>query len=104
MAAVLELKELARSLHARCELIELRHRAVDIVVALDREQRTFHARQIVVADVPALEVLVEPDVGPAVERLARIAVVAAELFSEIGGLELLRGSDDGIEAQRLDED
>src|SRR5437868_1835362 len=73
MPAVGQLEQLA-ALHALCDVIELRHGAVLIVLALNGEHRAFDARQVILADIPADEVRVKPDVGPAVERLARIAM------------------------------
>ena len=60
--------------------------------------------RIVAADVPAVETRVEPDVGPAVERLARVAMVLAEPLGRSVVLEALRRLFDGLQADRLDED
>ena len=74
----LELHQLARAFHALLDLIELRHRAVDVPIPLDHHHWRRDVPQVIVADVPALEPGVEPDIRPAVESLARVAVIAAE--------------------------
>src|SRR5262245_35900960 len=65
VAALRQLEQRA-VLHPRLGVVELRHRPVFVVLALDRQHRAGDLRQVVVADVPAGEVRVTPDVGPAV--------------------------------------
>src|SRR3954464_11357817 len=81
-----QLEQLA-ALHPLRGVVELRHRAVLVVLALDGEDRTFDTREVLFADIPADKVRVEPDVRPAIEGFARIAMVLAELGGEIGFLE-----------------
>ena len=102
MAAFLELEKLAGPAYTAPDLVQLRHGAVFVVETLDREHRAAHARQVVVADVPAAELRIKPDLGPAVEGLARVPVVAAELLGEVGGLEGVRRLADRRDADWLD--
>src|SRR3954464_5816689 len=91
------------ALHPLRGVVELRHRAVLVILPLDGEDRTFDTRQVVFADIPADEVRVEPDVGPAIEGLARIAMVLGELGCEIGFLEGFLDLKNGFQTHRLDE-
>src|SRR4051812_9862537 len=102
VAAFGQFEQLA-ALHPLRGVVELHHRAVLVVLALDGEHWTFDARQVVVTNIPTDEVRVEPDVGPAVEGLARIAMVLAELGCEIGFLEDLLDLKNGFQTHRLDE-
>src|SRR5260221_7195661 len=104
MATGGELEQLAAAPHSPLHFIELRHRAIDVVPALNGEHRAGDLRQVVIADVPALESRIEPHVGPAIEGLAGVPVVAAEPSAELAPLESFGSLADRSQAERLDED
>src|SRR5687768_17124561 len=103
MAAVLQLAQLARAAYRARDLVELRHGCVLVAGSLDREHGYGDPSQVLLADVPAPEVFFGPDVGPAVEGLARVAVIAPELLRQVGGFEGLLCLLDRRQADRLDE-
>src|SRR5579862_2337516 len=82
VAAAPELQYLARPRHLAPDRVELRHGAVLVVLALDREHRARDARQVLL-DVPLLERRVEPGVVPEIERLARIGMVLGETLRQV---------------------
>ena len=87
MSALLELDELARPLTRRsisssCAMVPYSSSKPWIARTGERTPGRYSSRMS-----QPLELRVEPHVGPAVERLARVAVVAAELLGEIGALE-----------------
>src|ERR1700704_4440169 len=100
--AVGEAQELDRAAGLPRDRLELRHRPVLVVEALDREHRAMYPRQDLL-DVPAPEVRVQPDVVPPPERLRSVGVIAAELLREVrvleGGLRLR----DALHADVFDE-
>src|SRR2546422_5125718 len=65
--AIGELQHLAGAAHLLLDGVELRHRAVLVAVALDHQHRAADRRQVF-GDVPAPELGIAPDVGPAVDR------------------------------------
>src|SRR4029077_15455670 len=68
-----------------------------VVEALDDEDRARDARQIFF-DVPAAEVGMEPDVVPSPKGARGVAVIAAEEFRQIRGLEAHLGLSDATDA------
>ena len=62
-------------LHAALDRVDLRQRAVLVVLALDQQRRRGHAAEHVL-DVPGAELGREPDVVPEPERALGVAVVA----------------------------
>src|SRR4029077_2447559 len=101
-AAAREAQPLDRPAGLLRDRVELRHRAVLVVEALNREHRAAYPRQAVL-DVPGAEVRVQPDLVLAPEGPGRVAVVAAELLRQVGGLEGGPGFRDAPHAQVLDE-
>src|SRR5438552_2134031 len=71
-------------------------------MALDRQHRAADRREVF-GDVPAPELGIAPDVGPAVEGSLRVAVVAPELVRQLGRFKSACGPDDRANADRLDE-
>src|SRR5260221_3606745 len=102
VAAVGQAQELDRSAGLPGDRIELRHRPVFVIEALDRQHRTMYPRQDLL-DVPAPEVWIEPDVVPSPERLRRVGMIAAELLREIRALEGRLRFGDALDADVLDE-
>src|SRR6267378_4602347 len=100
--AVGEAKELDRTAGLPRDRLELRHRPVFVVEALDREHRAMYPRQDLL-DVPAPEVRVQPDVVPPPERLRSVGVIAAELLREVGVLEGRLRLGDALHADVFDE-
>src|SRR2546430_14106955 len=84
--AVGEAQQLDRTAGLPRDRLELRHRPVFVVEALDREHRTMYPRQDLL-DVPAAESRIEPDIVPSPECLRGVGVIAAELLREVRALE-----------------
>src|SRR5882672_5135228 len=84
--AVGQAQELDRTAGLPCDGLQLRHRPVFVVEALDREHRAMYPRQDLL-DIPAPEVRMQPDIVPTPERLCRVGMVAAELLREVRALE-----------------
>src|SRR5262245_4742372 len=103
MAARGQLDHLAPAADLPLDRLHLGHRAVFVVLALDREHRTADRGQEGF-DVPATEIGMQPDVVPTVEAPARIGVVARELLRELGRLEGGLGFGDALHRNVLDED
>src|SRR6267143_3805924 len=100
--AVGEAQELDRAAGLFCDRLELRHRSVFVVEALDRKYGTMYPRQDLL-DVPAPEVRMQPDVVPAPKRLRRVGMIAAELLREVRALEGGLRLGDAPHADLLDE-
>src|SRR5712675_1802162 len=101
--AVGQAQQLDRTAGLPGDRIELRHRPVFVVEALDREHRTIYPRQDFL-DVPTPEVRVQPNIVPSPERLRRVGVIAAELLREVRALEGRLRFGDALDADVLDED
>src|SRR5438552_19190836 len=93
----------ARSRSRLGPALELRHRPVFVVEALDREHRTMYPRQDLL-DVPAAESRIEPDIVPSPECLRGVGVIAAELLREVRALEGGLRLGDALHADVFDED
>src|SRR5712691_4844633 len=100
--AVGEAQQLDRAAGLFCDRLELRHRPVLVVEALDRKYGTMYPRQDLL-DVPAPEIRIQPDVVPPPERLCRVGMIAAELLREVRALESGLRLGDAPHADILDE-
>jgi hypothetical protein len=103
MAAAVEAEQLDRAADLLRDGVDLRHGAVLVVEALDREHRAGDARQVLL-DVPRAEFRVQPDVVPAAERRLGVGVMARQALAQVGGLERGLRAGNARHAQVLDED
>src|SRR5690349_19105971 len=102
MSAIRKLQQFAWPFHLALDRLELRHRPVLVVLALDREDGTLDARQILL-DVPFLERRIEPGVVPEIERLARVRMVLGEALRQVRCFESRADLADALQVEFLDE-
>ncbi len=81
MAALRQLQQFAGAADLPRDGIELRHGAVLVLLALDRQHRALDPRQILL-DVPLADRRLQPGIGPEVECLARIPMVLAKALQQ----------------------
>ncbi len=103
VAAVGELEQPARWADPGGNAVELLHRAVLVVVALDREHRAANLRQLGL-DVPVAELRIEPAVVPAEKGAVGIVVHAGQRLPELAVLPCLARDADALDRHVLDED
>ena len=83
--------------------LDLAFGAVVIVLALDDQDRHADVGEPV-ADVPALEIVLHPDVGPAAHRGVGVGVPALEPLPHVGGVEGVPDLPDRIDRHILDDE
>src|SRR5258708_3980515 len=81
MSAAIELRQL-RLRDAFSDRIDLRHRAVMVVMTLHGEQRTANGTELI-DDAPRSELRAQPHIVPAIKSRIDIVVIARELAAQI---------------------
>src|SRR5438093_5778530 len=92
----------SRGAHATLEPVVLLHRAVFVVHALDRQDRTRDLGQERL-DIPSDEIGMQPDVIPTPEGAFDIVMVSRELRAQVAVEIRASGGGDAVEAVALDE-
>jgi hypothetical protein len=81
VAAIGQLQQLAGPAHLPLDRVHLRHRAVLVLLALDRQHRALDRRQVFL-DVPLAERRIQPGIRPELEGLGGILVVFGEPLAQ----------------------
>jgi hypothetical protein len=100
--AAREVHALDGAAHGGLDCVQLRHRPVLVLLALDQQQWAGDPIQEVL-DAPVRELGVKPDVVPAVERGVGVTVVAGHALAQSPAFVDAPGRPDLSEAHRLDE-
>src|SRR5689334_12357116 len=101
MAAIVEFEKLRLWRHGG-EPLQLLHGSVLVLISLNGKNGSANSRDIV-ANVPAEEIRMQPDVSPAPERGIRMGVIAGELVAQVARFVRLPRGPDTFKSELFDE-